>query len=100
MDFPDTHPFSEFNRYFYLESGSVNMPIYIFKFDNKGAMIQLHFYDRMNGPHGRIYGMSFQDDYNFELTGKCREFEGETESLILEKMSRMLGAMRDGKSPL
>ena len=98
MNFPDTHPFSEFNRYFYLESGTINMPIYIFKFDDKGAMIQLHFYDKINGPHGRLYGMTFQDEYNFELSGKILDIEGSTENSVLKKISNLLGAMRDGRS--
>lgn len=70
MTLPLDHPFSEFNNYLYMESGTPKLPIYIWKKGNKGILVELHLNDKENGPRGRIFSMKFYDEYNFDLE-KC-----------------------------
>lgn len=73
---PDIHPFSIFNKYFYMESGTANMPIYLWKKDNKGLLVELYLNDKESGPRGRVYELLFSDEYNFDLNKQLRNVVG------------------------
>ena len=76
--FPEDHPLSEFNDYLYLESGTYEMPIYIFKKDNVGILA--HYYlpkNKVNIPRVTVYLVNFFNDYDWVLDRKTRVIENQ-----------------------
>lgn len=69
MGLPKDHPLAGFNDYFYLESGMGNMPIYIFKFGEKGILVELHLNEKGSDPRARLYSLDFENDYDFKIHG-------------------------------
>lgn len=67
MALPLDHPFSQFNEFLYMESGTPKIPIYIWKKGNKGILLELYLNDHINGPRGRLFLMNFEDEYNFSI---------------------------------
>lgn len=73
---PNDHPFAVFNEYFYMESGTPKMPIFLWKKGNKGILVELYLNDRENGPRGRIYSLKFDDEYYFNLDKALKNVTG------------------------
>ena len=71
---PKDNPLSKFNEYFYLDSGTGKMPIYIFKFGNKGILFELHLNDKESGPRGKVFTVTFENDYDFKLNDAYKSF--------------------------
>ncbi len=87
-DFPNDHPFSIYNKNLYIDSGTWEMPIYIFKFGNKGVLVECHLNDTINGPHCRLYDVDFPDDYDFKLVRTFTElFASSTNDLFLKAVA-------------
>ena len=98
---PLDHPFARFNRYFYLQSGTHKMPIYIFKFDEDGVLIEMHFDDKENGPRGRLYSLAFDGEYDFKITQKCSQLIRRTEGELYDTIGHVLDmeVLRHGDQP-
>lgn len=86
MKLPNDHPFSQFNDYFYMESGTAHMPIYLWKKGDNGILIELYLNDKESGPRGRIYSLIFEDEYNFKLDRNIRNVLGENLDDLYSKM--------------
>lgn len=84
MPLPSDHPFAAFNDYFYLESGSKPMPIYIWKKGNEGVLVELYLNDFINGPRARVYSVLFDDEYYFELNKNIRNITRKATDDLLE----------------
>ena len=67
MDLPKDHPLALFNDFFYLESGMGNMPIYIFRFGERGILIELHLNEKGSDPREKLYSLKFENDYDFKI---------------------------------
>lgn len=97
MGFPEYHPFSQFNDCIYLESGSSgSMPIYIFRFGERGALVELNINDRLNGPHARVFNVTFNGDYYFDLTGKSKDIWDNNPDYVMNSVVEMLEEMKNG----
>lgn len=83
---PKDHPFSEFNEYYYMESGTPNMPIYLWKKGDRGILVELYLNDKENGPRGRIYSLKFDGEYNFDLDKSLKDILGITLDGLYLKM--------------
>ena len=100
MALPKDHPFSEFNEWFYLESGSpfIRMPIYIWKKGSNGILVEMYLNDRENGPNARVYSLLFGTEYDFNL-GKTlhnriiRKTDDELYSAVYEVVKEELGKL-------
>ena len=98
MKFRSDHPLSEFNDYLYLDSGdsgvALNMPIYIFRNEEKGWLIEMHIpnrnFKKVNSPTARIFGVKFFNDYDWELGRKLRVIEDSTIDGLNTKVARYL----------
>lgn len=67
MSLPKDHPLALFNDFFYLESGMGNMPIYIFRFGERGILIELHLNEKGSDPRAKLYSLKFENDYDFKI---------------------------------
>jgi len=76
MGLPESHPFYVFNEYLYMESGTPKLPIYLWKKGNKGILVELHLNDKESGPRGKVYELSYDDEYYFELGKLLRNVVG------------------------
>ena len=83
---PNDHPFAVFNEYYYMESGTSKMPIYLWKKGDKGILVELYMNDLISGPRGRIYSLNFDGDYYFNLDKNLRNIIGSTTDDLYDKM--------------
>lgn len=67
MSLPKDHPLALFNDFFYLESGMGNMPIYIFRFGERGILIELHLNEKGSDPRAKLYSLKFDNEYDFKI---------------------------------
>lgn len=99
MALPKDHPFAEFNEYFYIESGSarMRMPIFVWKKENRGLLVELYLNDRENGPRARFYTLIFEDEYLFNLDRNIRNVTRNTEeelySAVAESIREVLATL-------
>ena len=104
MNFPNDHPLSEFNKYLYLDSGdsgaAKNMPIYIFKKDNIGVLVELHIpsreFRKVNTPKATLFKVDFINDYDWKLGKKTIVFEEATIDQLNKRIAKYLGGKFNG----
>ena len=93
-EFPDNHPFAIFNKNVYLVSGSVKMgmPIYIFRFDHLGILVEVHLNDKINGPHCRLYELKFgtRFDFDYDIVKSFADIYHATIDGMYEKAARQI----------
>lgn len=87
---PKVHPFENLKPYLYMEAGTPNLPIYMFKFGNEGILIELHLNDKINGPSCRFYKIAFSDEYNFELVSSYKDISRDTTDQLYETINKIL----------
>lgn len=74
---PNDHPLAQFNKYLYLESGTPQMPIYIYKFtETYGVMIGLILNDKVGGFRAKLYPLTFVSDMDWKFRDGYRQIEG------------------------
>lgn len=96
MIFPDGHPFKQFEKYYYLESGARNIKVYIFRFSEKrGVITWFVTHDGLKGPHGSIQRLKFTDDYLFDRTGKTKDIYCDSTEKVMEELATYMEVWKD-----
>ncbi len=97
MIFPDDHPLKKFEKYYYLESGTRNIQVYIFRFtQNRGVIVWFVINDKDNGPHASICELIFTDDYNFNLIGKAKDIYNASFDNVVKQIVYVMEAILYG----
>lgn len=87
---PNDHPLAGYNNYFYLKSGTYSMPIYIFKFEKDGVLIELRLNDKQNGPSAKMYSLIFEDEYDFKIAKSMPTIQRRTEEELYTTLNNIL----------
>lgn len=87
---PEFHPFAVFNEYYYMESGTSQMPIYLWKKGDKGILVELYLNDKESGPRGRIYSLKFSGEYYFDLDKHLNSVFGSNLDDLYSKMVKAI----------
>ena len=90
---PQDHPFRRYMKYYYLDSGSQMMPIFLFRWDEiHGTLIELFLNDKDSGPRGRAYSVKFETDQYWELNKGSRDIIRKTYDELYDSFCHILDA--------
>ena len=96
---PKENPLSKYNDFFYMESGMGNMPIYIFKFGQRGFLVEMHLNEKgANGQRAKVYSLIFNDEYDFQIDKQLKQVIRSTFDSLYEGICEIIdGALKNGK---
>lgn len=93
--FNDDYPLKEFNKDFYLSSGNNESVVYVFKFNKKGAFVEM----KNKEPLAFVYPIIFTDDYNWESNNDTTMFAitGRNKNDVLTNIRNELERIKYGE---